>query len=429
MSAVLEMMDGRRNAGMSQSHDDIVNFIEMLHKDRHLIAQAYCDGKVTLTDTNLKAVRRLQQFRVMRPDGSREDTFRLGPSLSKHLDEVFRRHRNFSVSINFGEQSASLSKLVEEYSNARDEGRTEDQENYLSDFDAAVFELSEEASNLLMRVRTLTDNNFANVKTHAEKLRQNEYYLAQMNRIDAALTDLQSRDFLDLLESSLTLEPLNTVYYRHIVDNLSEWRAILLDITSVLKAFLEKTREIQPKARRIRAMALFLQKNPGYQPRDVEEYPYIPEWAYLHGGIAIAPWPDMGRDDITENLIEVARSIPSLTAVPSRQRSAGVLLDDEQKRVVEIQVTPIQAAIINYLRTANESKKPISAREFLANDPLLSHIEPKISLLCLMSTLDNHTNAGAPLIAGLTIERHLFENDDPRSGNLQVEDISAWKRV
>jgi hypothetical protein len=46
-----------------------------------------------------------------------------------------------------------------------------------------------------------------------------------------------------------------------------------------------------------------------------------------------------------------------------------------------------------------------------------------------MSTLDNHTNAGAPLIAGLTIERHLFENDDPRSGNLQVEDISAWKRV
>lgn len=429
MSAVLELIEGRRNSGMAQNHDDIVSFIEMLHKDRHLIADAYCGGTVTLTDTNRNAVRRLQQFRVMRPDGSREESFRLGSSLSKHLDEVFRRHRNYSVSTNFGDQSARLSKLVEEYSTARDEGRTEDQENYLSDFDAAVFELSEEASNLLMRVRTLTDNNFANVKTHAEKLRQNEFYLAQMNKIDAALTDLQNRAFLDLLESSLTLEPLNTVYYRHIVDNLSEWRAILLDITSVLKAFLEKTREIQPKARRIRAMALFLQKNPGYQPGDVEDYPYVPEWAYLHAGIAISPWPDMGRDEISENLIEVARSIPSLNVAPRKARGAGRLLEDQPQKVVEIQVTPIQASIINYLRAANESTQPISAREYLAMDPLLNHIDPKISLLCLMSTLDNHANAGAPLIDGLTIKRHLFENDDPRSGNLQVEDISAWKRT
>lgn len=423
-----ELIEVRRNSGMAQSHDDIVSFIEMLHKDRHLIADAYCNGTIELTETNQKAVRRLQQFRVMRPDGVRDESFRLGSTLSKHLDEVFQRYRNFTVSANFADQTARLSQLVEEFSKVRDEGRSDDQDIYLSDFDAAVFEMSEEVSSLLTRVRTLVDNNFANVKTHAEKLRQNEFYLAQMNKIDAALSALQSRHFLDLLESSLTLEPLNTVYYRHIVDNLSEWRAILLDITSVLKAFLDKTREIEPKARRIRAMALFLQKNPGYQPRDVEDYPYIPEWAYLHEGIAISPAPDLARDEVSEGLIEVARSIPSATLTPRQTRGAGSLLEDDQPKTVEIEITPIQAAIINYLRTANGSKAPVSAREFLAQDQKLSHIDPKISLLCLMSILDNHANAGAPLIDGLTIERKVLQGDDPRSGNLKVEDIWAWKK-
>ena len=412
----------------NQSHDDIVAYIEMLYKDRHLIADAYCGGTVGLTEQNQKSVRRLQQFRVMRPDGMREESFRLGSTLSKHLDEVFQRFRNYTVSSNFADQIYRLSTLVEEFSKARDEGRTDDQEIYLSDFDAAVFEMSEEVDGLLMCVRMLTDNNFANVQTYKEKLRQNDYYLSLMKKIDDTLTALQNRDFLDVLESSLAFEPLNTVYYRHIVDRLSGWRAILLDITSVLKAFLDKERKIGQVAKRIRSMGLFLQKNPGYQPRDAEEYPYIPDWAYLSSGIAITASPDLSRDEISEGLIDTARTIPSLNAVPRKVRSVGVLIEDDAVEVVEIKVTPVEAAIINYLKAANDSEKPVSAREFLASTPALATIDPKITLLCLMSTIDSRKNAGAPLIDGLTITR-MTEPEDLRSGNVLVWDISACKRA
>lgn len=412
----------------NQSHDDIVAYIEMLYKDRHIIADTYCEGALGLTEQNQKSVRRLQQFRVMRPEGSRDESFRLGITLSKHLDEVFQRLRNYTVSSNWADQIHRLSKLVEEYSIARDEGRIDDQENYLSDFDGAAFEISEEVESLLMHARMSTENNFANVQTYKEKLRQNEHFLTLMKKVDNTLNSLQDRAFLDLLESSLAFEPLSIVYYRHIVDRLHGWGAILLDITSVLKAFLNKEREIGQVAKRIRSMGLFLQKNPGYQPRDAEEYPYIPDWAYLSSGIAITASPDLSRDEVSESLIETARTIPSLNAAPRRVRSAGVLIEDQSVEVMEVKVTPVEAAIINYLKAANVSHKPVSAIEFLAATPELESIDPKISLLCLMSTIDSRKNAGAPLIDGLTITR-MTEAEDPRSGNVLVWDISACKRA
>lgn len=427
MNALVDnLVNGTRLA--NQSHDDIVSYIEMLYKDRHLIAGTYCSGTVGLTEQNVKSVRRLQQFRVMRPDGMQEESFRLGSTLSKHLDEVFQRFRNYTVSSNFADQIYRLSTLVEEFSKARDEGRVHDQEIYLSDFDAAVFDMSEEVDSLLMRVRMLTDNNFANVQTYKEKLRQNDHYLSLMKKIDDTLAALQNRDFLDVLESSLAFDPLNTVYYRHIVDRLSGWRAVLLDITSILKAFLDKERKIGQVAKRIRTMGLFLQKNPGYQPRDAEEYPYIPDWAYLASGIAISASPDLARDEVSEGLIEIARTVPSLNAAPRKERRAGVLIDDDAADVMEIKVTPVEAAIINYLKAANESVKPLSARDFLAGIPELTTIDPKITLLCLMSTIDSRKNAGAPLIDGLVISR-MTEPEDLRSGNVVVWDISACKRA
>jgi hypothetical protein len=109
-------------------------------------------------------------------------------------------------------------------------------------------------------------------------------------------------------------------------------------------------------------------------------------------------------------------------------RSVGVLIEDDAVEVVEIKVTPVEAAIINYLKAANDSEKPVSAREFLASTPALATIDPKITLLCLMSTIDSRKNAGAPLIDGLTITR-MTEPEDVRSGNVLVWDISACKRA
>ncbi|WP_338924138.1 hypothetical protein V0M98_38635 (plasmid) [Pseudomonas silesiensis] len=427
MSEFLDVpMGGSRRA--TKSHEDIVAYIDMLYKERHLIAETYCGGRVELTEQNQKRVRRLQQFRVLRPEGTREESFRLGITLNKHLDEVFQRLANYAVGSNFADQIQRLSRLVEEFGMARDEGRVDDQENYLSDFDAAAFEISEEVDALLMHARMSTDNNFANVQTYKEKLRQNEHFLTLMNKVSGTLVALQDRSFLDMLESTLAFEPLNTTYYRHIVDRLPGWRAILLDITSVLKTFLDKERKIGEAAKKIRTMALYLQKNPGYQPRDAEEYALIPDWAYLAPGITINAYPDLSRDDIRENLIETARTIPSLTAAPRKARSAGVLVHDDVVEVMEVKVTAVEAAIINFLRAANDSITPVSAREFLASTPALASIDPKISLLCLMSTIDSRRNSGARLIDGLTITRKT-EAEDARSGNVQVWDICACKRA
>ena len=412
---------------MNQSADSIVAYLEALHANRHLIADAYNLGGVVMVEENQRKIRQLQQHRALIP--YIHDEFRLNASLSRHLDEVFQRQRNYAIGANFGEQINRLPRLIDEYLKASHENRLEDRDIYATDFDVGVFELREGIVSTLLLLRTLTDNRFANVSTIAEKQRQNEYYVSKVEQLGNALASLQAEILLEQLASSSLLEPLYSVYRHQIMDRLPEWRATVMDITAILKAYLYRLRQIEPEARRLRTFALFLNKNPDYQPPEADELLNLPQWASVYSGLRLKSHPDLSSSQVIEDLVDIAQSIRPAKLSIVRERPTGRLSGtDDGNLVVIVRPKQVQVAFYRYVEAASESEKPVSALQWKRQQATFNELDDEAWLIYLLHRVQIRGNDPTSRLRGLNVERREMNPAHFRSGNLIINDIVVWKK-
>lgn len=413
---------------MSQSIDSIVSHLDLLYANRHLIAAAYCNGGVGLDEDNQRKIRQLQQHRVLIPYF--QDDFRLSPSFVRHLDEVFQRQRSYAVGANFGELINRLPQLIAEYVNASHETRLEDQDEYATDFDVGVFELASLVSNELLSLRVITENQFANVSTLAEKKRQNEFYLGRAEKIGEAISLLEGDHLLGTLEGSSLLKPLFVVYQHQILIRLQEWRATHMDITAVLKAFLYRLRQVEPDARRIRAFAHFLRKNPDYHPPNVEEIHELPSWSSRFAGLRIKVHPDLSSSQTREALAEVARAIPSAKISIVKERTAGRLVEDgADKPVSVIRPKPVQLAFHRYLEAASLAIFPLSAVRWKRQQREFVGLDDDAWLLYAIHAIQMLGKGEKGGLRSFQVERREAPLGHMRSGNIVVTDMELWKKT
>lgn len=412
---------------MSENTEAIISYLEALHANRHLVAAAYINGGVTMEEDNQRRIRQLQQHRALVPYV--HDEFRLNSSLGRHLDEVFQRQRNYVIGANFGEQINRLQRLADEFLKASHEDRLDDRDNYATDFDVGVFELREGIASTLLMLRTLTDNRFANVSTIAEKQRQNEFYIAKVEQLGSALAMLQTDLLLEQLAASTLLDPLMSIYRHQVLDRLPEWRATILDITTVLKAYLYRLRQVEPDARRVRSFALFLKKNPGYEPPDSDSLTNAPVWVSKFAGLQLRSHPDLGSGPIRDGLAEIAQGVPPATVSIVRERQSGRLLDDtDAKRVVTLPVKPVQVAYRRYIDAVHAQAEPLSALEWKRQQLPYADLDDRAWLLYVMHSL----RVGAARASGTRGIGFSWNERPPahvRSGNIVVDDVLAWKRT
>ena len=413
---------------MSQDADSIVAYLNVLHNHKQLISKAYHNNGVHLDSENQRAIRRLQQHRVLLPYV--QDEYRLSPSLSRHLDEVFQRQRNYALSGNFGEQINRLEYLVDEYLEACHQNRAEDRDTYENDFESGVFELREGIDSMLLFLRTLTENRFANVSTLDEKRRQNEYYIHQAEKISDALRALQQDGLSEQLSGSDLLTPLFGVYQYQLQNMLPEWRASLLDITSTLKNYLYRLRQVEPEARRIRNFAHFLNKNRDYQVPDAEDLLELPAWSARFDGLRLKIHPDLSENRTREALVEVAQSIPPAPVTIDRERKAGSLVDEgHDKATVTIKPNPVQLAFHHYVGAAIESAKPLSALQWKQQHQEFSSLKDEMWLLYVLHATQMLSVSTNARWRKLQVERREAPVAYGLSGNITVSDISVWKDV
>lgn len=412
---------------MSIIADAVVGHLELLHTNRHLIAQMYTDGHVARTEENSKRLNQLLQVRAIRINATQEESYRLSPTLGRLLDEATHKSRSYSVSADFAEQIGRLIKLLDDYSNAHFEGHEEDRDIVLGDFDAALFEMSEDMSDFLMHVRTATENNFANVRTYKEKEKQSQHYLEQLERIVRALVAFDDAAILNEL-SAPEREPLNDLYERHILANLSRWRSTCTDITSVLKTYLHKLRTVEPRAKRIRALQMHLRRHPEYEVREPDEYPEIPDWAYQHEPMKISLDHDLGRQEVRDSLVDVAKSIENMVITPTKQRSPGALIKEEAPKAAIIKGSPLVVVTQRLLNEAAKSTEKTSAAHYFSIATESMGLDQESCMMCFLTLLDKQVMANSKIIRQLQIEKVVKNAYDRLSGNVIVEDVFVCKR-
>lgn len=403
---------------------DIVSYIEALHASRHLIAEAYCDGSISIDDENSRQLRNLQQLRIMRSHTQRENSLRLAPDYMKLFDKVVSRFRLMMVSSDLSSQMTRLHALVEGFQTACEEGQEENREAYGDDFDFGAYEISDAVDEMIMHVDIITNNNFANVDSYPEKIRQNTHYLAEMKRLVETLSVINDPALLDILQSSREVSPLLDQYEHHLLDKMNAWRAKLHDIITLLERYLAKMRTIEPYAKRIRTLSIFLHKNPNYKPREPEDYPYIPDWAYRDEGLKLTAHPDVMDESQEEALIPIAKSIENIKNAIPRERKAGTLADDDETpRVKVIEPTPFERAVMSLSSQVKDHPEGLSAIRYLRTHELTKEIDLSVSLMCLALMLENKKKRKQFSLESIAVTRRVLPEPDALSGNIIIEDL------
>ena len=413
------------------SIDTIVAHLELLHANKHLIAAAYCRGGVAQDEENQRSIRQLMQHRVLIRYFQQD--FRISPTLGRHLDEVSQRQRSYAVGANFGDLTNRLRQLIVEFLTACHENRLENQEEYAAEYDAGVFELASLISDELLSLRAITENQFANVSTMAEKQRQNEFYLDRAEKIGQTIALLEGQSLLGTLSDSPLLKPLLEVYQHQVLVRLASWRSTHMDITAVLKAFLYRLRQIEPNARRIRAFAHFLRKNPDYQPPDSESIQTLPAWASRFAGIRLKTHPDLSISQSRDALAVIAQSIPSAKTAKIftvRERAAGCLINDGAVNSVRvIQPKPVQLAFHRYLQAACDALVPLSAIGWKRKQPEFSRLNDDAWLLYAVHSIEMlGKSIKTGRLRGLEVQRLEAPAEHVRSGNIVIKDLGLWKK-
>ncbi|MFM0473990.1 hypothetical protein [Paraburkholderia strydomiana] len=410
---------------MAEKSDLVVAYLTKLSKHKELIALAYHHGSVDASDARDggRGIFELNQARVLVP--YKEGTYRLASSLSKHLDEVLQVERLYSVAgANVSELAQRLPDIANLVANAMFDGRIDDADRYIDEFDRAVFELADSVTGALQSLRIQADNKFANVSSYAEKRRQNEFYLDRVERISQALSAIQSGDMIQSLESTPEGERLLESYHSQIGDHLAEWRAQLLDITAILRDYLFRTRQIELVAQRMRSFELFLRRTPSYVPVDIHDTLDGPAWTRRAAGFSMTAHASVDNAVHEETLLDIARSIPALKSPSVNAARAGSLLPDSpvDSDGNGTAPQPWEEAVASMLE--HVSAAPLSALEWKGRYVDVATLDDDIWLLCLL----HEEEKGLERHAALRFE-HIAGQAERLSGVISLKDIVVSRTV
>jgi hypothetical protein len=404
---------------MADKSDLVTAYLGKLAKHKDLIATAYHHGSVGASDARDggRGLFELTQARVLVP--YREDTYRLASSLSKHLDEVLQIERLYSAAgANVSELAKRLPDIAHLVADAAFDGRIDDADRFIDEFDRAVFELADSVTGALQSLRIQADNKFANVSNYAEKRRQNEFYLDRVERISEALGAIQSGDMIQSLESTPEGERMLESYRSQIGDHLAEWRAQLLDITAILRAYLFRTRQIELVARRMRSFELFLRRTPSYVPPDLDSLSDAPSWARREVGLSLAAHACVQNTAHDEILLDIARSIPAVKPLNVTVPRVGSLLPDSPVDVDESEARPQPWEKAVFTMLEHVSATPVSALEWKASCAEVTTLDNDIWLLCLLHEEEKNLERHATLRFD-----HVIAEVEHFSGVISLADI------
>jgi hypothetical protein len=370
---------------MSRAEDLVIAYLDLLHRHKKSVARAYHSGSLIADEeVSARAINDLRNQLTLVPLAP--DTFRLASSLTRHFDEILQKEQLFAiVGSNIAELTERLTFLVDETVEAHVAGRTEALDGYADDFANSVCDLGAQIAQALAHLRMLADTRFASVRTLAEKVRQNTWYIGRAERIGNVLKTLQAGGLIERIEEEAAAAALLPAFRTQLWDRLPEWRESLLDITEILKAYLYRLRQVQPEGRRLRAFHLFLRRNPDYTLPDLSELTEIPEWARGADPLPIAAHPDYQDATTADPLAQVAATVPRSPTLVTRPPKVGTLkVDEVPQRVFILQPRLYQVALRRLMESLPDTDAPVSALGWKRSHPEYTTLPDSIWLHCVL---------------------------------------------
>lgn len=371
--------------------DPVVTLLAKLSASGKTVAEAYYQGRVHKAEENARDIERLRHLRLLSPDI--RDAFQLRASFRHFLNAALNTERLFSMGANIGGYFQRLADLVEGHSAAYQEGREADRERYEVETREAISDIADAIDDDLTILQAQVFTRFAAVSTIAEKKRQNLHFQKRTQRL---VELLESFHFSDIGEQLAGHEELALSFKALLADRIPAFRESLWAILDTLNQYLFEFRKIEERAKRVRALALHMNRHPDWQPKAWDEVAEPPDWLRCASPLAIETHPDVLAPEAQELLSEIARSIPDTAGLKSRKkRPEGVVDEASGNQQIHLPESPIRQAIRLYFKEARQSAEGISARAWWAKNPaFLNGIQEEIWVLRVLAEHDNKGRVG-----------------------------------
>jgi len=400
---------------LSQSQQGLERLLRTLASHSELIAEAYFTGVVYKDNQNQRALNQLKQLKVLVNHDA--DGYRIAGRLTQFLDSALSSDRVRRLDTDLADWIDTLKLQISLYQDAEVENRLGDCDNYFAEIERLVFDLSDTLEENTRYLSMLVNSRFANVRTLAEKQKQNTFYISRLEKLVNAITALQPESLLEMVED----QPLIYDLLDHqLIRKLPVYQQRLQDILDKLKVFLFELRQIEARAQLVQGFAFFLQQNQNYQPQDWSERDTIPEHWNQIKPLALLAYADPLDHALEEDLIEIAQKIRIDTEVmlaKQKQRSlSAVSLSPQDKTTLDLPLYRKQLRVY-FDRVLKNEGQSISAVAF--QQAFVDDIEPSIWLSCVLNEWLRRQQRNKRL------QMELIQADVGRhfSGNKKVRDI------
>lgn len=400
---------------MSQGQQGLERLFKALANNSELIAQVYLNGVVYKDNQNQRALNQLKQMKVL--VNHSPDSYRIAGRLSQFIDSALSTDRVRRLDTDLASWIETLEQQIILYQDAWDENRADDCDNYFAEIERLVFDLSDTLEENTRYLLMLVNSRFANVRTLAEKQKQNAFYISRLEKLVNAITALQPEYLLEMVEEQPIIYDLLD---KQLVRLLPICQQRLQDILDKLKIFLFELRQIEARAQLVQGFAFFLQQNQNYQTQDWSERDEIPDHWNQIKPLALSAHADPLDHALEESLIEIAQKINfDSEAMLSKQKKRSlnpVSLKTPEKQLLDLPIYRKQAALY-FERVMRHSGEPVSAIAFYKG--FVEGIEASSWLSCVLNEWLRRQQRDK----GLQME--LVQTDAPHAffGNKRVKDI------
>lgn len=403
---------------MNQSGQNLERLFKTLANHSELIADAYFNGVVIKDNQNQRVLAQLKQLKVLvNHNAENTDGYRIAGRLAQFIDSALSSDRVRRLDTDLASWIDMLEQQIGLYQDAHHDTRVDDCDSYFAEIERLVFDLSDTLEENTRYLLMLVNSRFANVRTLAEKQKQNSFYISRLEKLVNAITAVQPEFLLELVEDQPVLYALLD---QQLIRLLPVYQQRLQDILDKLKVFLFELRQIEVRAQLVQGFAFFLQQNQNYQPQDWSERDAIPEQWNQIKPLSLFAYAYPSDNAISDDLIEIAQKVrrdtDTLLAKPKQPMLNAVSFNAPLKQILELPL--YRKKTTHYFeRVLRNPNQLVSAMAFYKT--YVTGIEPSIWLSCVLNEWLRRQQNNKQLAM------QLIQSDISQSfsGNKKVQDI------
>ena len=388
------------------------------HSD--LVAKAYYEGVIYKDSKNQRGLNQLKQLKVLVKYSV--DGYRISGRLGQFVDSALSSDRLRRLDTDLASWVDTLEQQILLYQDAWDENRAEDWDNYSAEIERLVFDLSDNLEENTSYLLMLVNSRFANVRTLAEKKKQNVFYISRVERLVDAISSLQPEYLLERVDEHPALYEL---LEQQLIRLLPVYQQRLQDILDKLKTFLFELRKIEARAQLVQGFAFFLRQNPAYETQDWSEQETIPEHWNQIKPLQLAAAADTLDYGVEDELISIAKKLRlDSEALLSKKAKRPINKVEKVEREIQVMELPMYRKWLRRYFTLLEQQAGTAISAVSFQQRHVQDIEPALWLGCVLNEWLRQQQRHSQI----KMEFIEYASHSAFTGNKKVKDIIlSWR--